>query len=119
MGLPGGGVGHDEKYRLDMCKDIQQFFIEAPKKNQVMMLSATITAETRGLCTQSMQDPREIRVGEESKFTLHWLLQHHGKLSEKEKNMKLNELLGAMNFNKVAIFVRSVQRAIALDKLLV
>merc|ERR1711977_648065 len=42
-----------------------------------------------------------------------------GKLSEKEKNRKLNDLLDALEFNQVVIFVKSVQRAIALDKLLV
>merc|ERR1712178_630933 len=37
----------------------------------------------------------------------------------KEKNRKLNDLLDALEFNQVVIFVKSVQRAIALDKLLV
>merc|ERR1712093_255362 len=38
---------------------------------------------------------------------------------EKSKNRKLNDLLDALEFNQVVIFVKSVQRAIALDKLLV
>merc|ERR1712091_225760 len=38
---------------------------------------------------------------------------------EKERNRKLNDLLDALEFNQVVIFVKSVQRAIALDKLLV
>jgi len=37
----------------------------------------------------------------------------------KKKNRKLNDLLDALEFNQVVIFVKSVQRAIALDKLLV
>merc|ERR1711865_217951 len=41
-----------------------------------------------------------------------------GKLAENEKNRKLNELLDALEFNQVVIFVKSVQRAIQLDKLL-
>jgi len=105
--------------KLDMRKDIQQIFIETPKKKQVMMFSATMTAETRGLCKKFMQDPHEIRVDEESKLTLHGLLQYYVKLPEKEKNRKLNDLLDALEFNQVVIFVKSVQRAIALDKLLV
>jgi ATP-dependent RNA helicase UAP56/SUB2 len=105
--------------KLDMRKDIQQIFIETPKKKQVMMFSATMTAETRGLCKKFMQDPHEIRVDEESKLTLHGLLQYYVKLAEKEKNRKLNDLLDALEFNQVVIFVKSVQRAIALDKLLV
>merc|ERR1712085_69265 len=105
--------------KLDMRKDIQQIFVETPKKKQVMMFSATMTAETRDLCKKFMQDPHEIRVDEESKLTLHGLLQYFVKLTEKEKNRKLNDLLDALEFNQVVIFVKSVQRAIALDKLLV
>merc|ERR1712087_437883 len=105
--------------KLDMRKDIQQIFIETSKKKQVMMFSATMTSETRALCKKFMQDPHEIRVDEESKLTLHGLLQYYVKLSEKEKNRKLNDLLDALEFNQVVIFVKSVQRAIALDKLLV
>merc|ERR1712036_106952 len=51
--------------------------------------------------------------------TLHGLLQYYVKLTEKEKNRKLNDLLDALEFNQVVIFVKSVQRAVALDKLLV
>merc|ERR1712066_549804 len=105
--------------KLDMRKDVQQIFVETPKKKQVMMFSATMTAETRTLCKKFMQDPHEIRVDEESKLTLHGLLQYYKKLTEKEKNRKLNDLLDNLEFNQVVIFVKSVQRATALDKLLV
>jgi len=105
--------------KLDMRKDIQQIFLETPKKKQVMMFSATMTADARALCKKFMQDPHEIRVDEESKLTLHGLLQYYVKLTEKEKNRKLNDLLDALEFNQVVIFVKSVQRAVALDKLLV
>merc|ERR1711972_547593 len=40
-------------------------------------------------------------------------------LTEKEKNRTLNDLLDSLEFNQVVIFVKSVQRAVALDKLLV
>merc|ERR1712178_413873 len=105
--------------KLDMRKDVQQIFVETPKKKQVMMFSATMTAESRALCKKFMSDPHEIRVDEESKLTLHGLLQYYVKLSEKEKNRKLNDLLDALEFNQVVIFVKSVQRAVALNKLLV
>merc|ERR1712146_118111 len=105
--------------KLDMRKDVQQIFMETPKKKQVMMFSATLTKETRELCKKFMQDPHEISVDNESKLTLHGLLQYYVKLTEKEKNRKLNDLLDALEFNQVVIFVKSVQRAIALDKLLV
>merc|ERR1712028_154377 len=105
--------------KLDMRKDIQQIFMETPKKKQVMMFSATMTPETRALCKKFMQDPHEISVDEESKLTLHGLLQYYCKLEEKAKNRKLNDLLDVLEFNQVVIFVKSVQRATALDKLLV
>merc|ERR1712010_407439 len=105
--------------KLDMRKDIQQIFIATPKKKQVMMFSATMTKETRELCKKFMQDPHEISVDQESKLTLHGLLQYYVKLDEKAKNRKLNDLLDALEFNQVVIFVKSVQRATALDKLLV
>merc|ERR1712166_662513 len=105
--------------KLDMRKDIQQIFMETPKKKQVMMFSATMTTEVRGLCKKFMHEAHEISVDEESKLTLHGLLQYYVKLEEKSKNRKLNDLLDALEFNQVVIFVKSVQRAVALDKLLV
>jgi len=105
--------------KLDMRKDIQAIFMETPKKKQVMMFSATMTSDTRAICKKFMADPHEISVDEESKLTLHGLLQYYTKLDEKSKNRKLNDLLDALEFNQVVIFVKSVQRATALDKLLV
>merc|ERR550537_1065081 len=84
-----------------------------------MMFSATMSTDMRSVCKKFMQDPHEISVDEESKLTLHGLLQYYIKLTEREKNRKLNDLLDALEFNQVVIFVKSVQRAIALDKLLV
>eukprot|EP00972_Heterocapsa_arctica_P032449 4780726-Heterocapsa_arctica.AAC.1 len=60
--------------KLNMRKDIQTIFVDTPKKKQVMMLSATMSAETRGHCKKLMMDSHEIRVDEESKLTLHGLL---------------------------------------------
>jgi len=60
----------------------------------------------------------EIYVDDETKLTLHGLVQHYIKLTEAEKNRKLNDLLDALMFNQVVIFVKSVQRCTYLDKLL-
>ena len=46
------------------------------------------------------------------------ILQHYIKLTEAEKNRKLNDLLDALDFNQVVIFVKSVSRAAELNKLL-
>merc|ERR1712216_1092149 len=78
-----------------------------------------MTDDIRGVCKKFMSDPHEISVDQESKLTLHGLLQYYCKLEEKAKNRKLNDLLDALEFNQVVIFVKSVQRAVALDKLLV
>lgn len=104
--------------KVDMRNDVQKIFIQCPKKKQVMMFSATMTKEVRDICKKFMHDPHEIRVDEESKLTLHGLLQYFVKLEEAKKNRKLNDLLDVLQFNQVIIFVKSVQRAIALDKLL-
>ncbi|CAD7950284.1 unnamed protein product [Amoebophrya sp. A25] len=104
--------------KMDMRQDVQKIFVQCPKKKQVMMFSATMTKEIRDVCKKFMQEPHEIRVDEESKLTLHGLLQYFVKLDESKKNRKLNDLLDALQFNQVIIFVKSVQRAIALDKLL-
>ncbi|EIM86698.1 P-loop containing nucleoside triphosphate hydrolase protein [Stereum hirsutum FP-91666 SS1] len=61
----------------------------------------------------------EIFVDDETKLTLHGLQQHFVKLEEVGKNRKLNELLDTLEFNQAVIFVKSVARAIELDKLLV
>ncbi|XP_028080745.1 ATP-dependent RNA helicase MAK5-like [Camellia sinensis] len=61
----------------------------------------------------------EIYVDDEAKLTLHGLVQHYIKLSELEKNHKLNDLLDALDFNQVVIFVKSLSRAVELNKLLV
>ncbi|KAH0861096.1 hypothetical protein HID58_089357 [Brassica napus] len=63
--------------------------------------------------------PMEIYVDDEAKLTLHGLVQHYIKLSEMEKNRKLNDLLDALDFNQVVIFVKSVSRAGELNKLLI
>merc|ERR1712112_180391 len=78
----------------------------------------TMNTEMRSICKKFMNEPLEITVEEESKLTLNGLVQHYIKLEEKEKNRKLNDLLDDLEFNQVVIFVKGVQRAIALDRLL-
>lgn len=57
-------------------------------------------------------------MDDETKLTLHGLQQHYVKLKENEKNKKLFELLDVLEFNQVVIFVKSVQRCMALAQLL-
>ncbi|GAB5036279.1 atp-dependent rna helicase uap56 [Nannochloropsis oceanica] len=104
---------------LDMRRDIQEIFRATPHEKQVMMFSATLSKEIRPVCRKFCQAPLEIFVDDETKLTLHGLQQFYIKLGPEEKNRKLNELLDALEFNQVVIFVSKVNRANALNKLLV
>nr|CAD7589998.1 unnamed protein product [Timema genevievae] len=104
---------------LDMRRDVQEIFRNTPHGKQVMMFSATLSKEIRPVCKKFMQDPMEVYVDDEAKLTLHGLQQHYVKLKENEKNKKLFELLDILEFNQVVIFVKSVQRCMALAQLLI
>lgn len=105
--------------QLDMRRDVQEIFRATPHEKQVMMFSATLSKEIRPVCKKFMQDPMEVYVDDEAKLTLHGLQQHYVKLKDAEKNRKLFELLDVLEFNQVVIFVKSVQRCVALAQLLI
>ncbi|KAF9040374.1 P-loop containing nucleoside triphosphate hydrolase protein [Hymenopellis radicata] len=105
--------------QLDMRRDVQEIFRATPHHKQVMMFSATLAKDIRVTCKKFMANPLEIFVDDETKLTLHGLQQHYVKLEENGKNRKLNDLLDTLEFNQVVIFVKSVARAVELDKLLV
>jgi len=104
---------------LDMRKDVQAIFKQTPHDKQVMMFSATMSKDIRPVCKKFMQDPMEIYVDDENKLILHGLQQYYIKLEEREKNRKLNDLLDALEFNQVIIFVNKQKRAHLLNELLV
>jgi superfamily II DNA/RNA helicase len=103
---------------LDMRRDVQEIFRMTPHEKQVMMFSATLSKEIRPVCKKFMMDPMEVYVDDDTKLTLHGLQQHYVKLRDNEKNRKLFDLLDALEFNQVIIFVKSVQRCMALAQLL-
>jgi len=103
---------------LDMRRDVQQIFRSTPHEKQVMMFSATLSKEMRPVCKKFTNNPLEIYVDDESKLTLHGLHQYYVKLNENGKNRKLNDLLDALEFNQVVIFVNGVRRCRELNKLL-
>lgn len=105
--------------QLDMRKDVQEIFKATPHEKQVMMFSATLSKEIRPVCKKFMQDPLEVYVDDEKKLTLHGLQQYYVRLKDTEKNRKLFELLDSLEFNQVVIFVKSIQRCVALRQLLV
>lgn len=104
---------------LDMRRDVQQIFRSTPHEKQVLMFSATLSKDIRPVCRKFTQEPIEIYVDDESKLTLHGLQQYYVKLAEAQKNRKLNDLLDALDFNQVVIFVNGVRRCMELNKLLV
>jgi ATP-dependent RNA helicase UAP56/SUB2 len=103
---------------LSMRKDVQSIFRGTPHEKQVMMFSATLDKEVRPVCRKFCQDPMEVFVDDDTKLTLHGLQQFYIRLTEEEKNRKLNDLLDALEFNQVVIFVSQVNRATELNKLL-
>lgn len=103
---------------LDMRRDVQEIFRMTPHEKQVMLFSATLSNEIRPVCKKFCQDPMEIYVDDETKLTLHGLQLYFCKLAEAEKNRKLNDLLDALEFNQVVIFVSKVSRAKELNRLL-
>jgi len=104
---------------LDMRRDVQKIFRMTPHQKQVMMFSATLSEEIRPVCKKFMHNPLEIYINEGAKLTLHGLQQYYVEITEVEKNRKLVDLLDALEFNQLVIFVRSVSRAAELNQLLV
>jgi len=104
--------------QVDMRRDVQEIFRATPTQKQVMMFSATLSQQTRPVCKKFMQNPLEIYVDDETKLTLHGLQQYYVRLSEAEKNRRLNDLLDELMYNQVIIFVKSTVRATELDRLL-
>lgn len=104
--------------KIDMRRQVQQVFKLTPHQKQVMMFSATMPAAIKTVCRKFMKDPMEIFVDSDSKLTLHGLLQYFVRLTPEEKNRKLTDLLDALEFNQVIIFVSKVARAKELDALL-
>ena len=101
-----------------MRRDVQKIFVQTPHQKQVMMFSATMDKEIRPICKKFMQDPFEVFIDNETKLTLHGLQQYIVKLKEQEKSRKLHDLLDALLFNQVIIFVNGVDRAKALNTIL-
>ncbi|MEN2498977.1 MAG: ATP-dependent RNA helicase ddx39a, partial [Marteilia pararefringens] len=92
--------------QLSMRSTVQQIFKATPKDKQTMMFSATMPKDMQDLCKKFMQDPLEVTIDDDKKLTLHGLHQYYLKLTEKDKNKKLVDILDALEFNQVMIFVK-------------
>uniref|UniRef100_A0A8C3ZRD0 RNA helicase n=1 Tax=Denticeps clupeoides TaxID=299321 RepID=A0A8C3ZRD0_9TELE len=100
--------------QLDMRRDVQEIFRMTPHEKQVMMFSATLSKEIRPVCRKFMQDvitsllsiPRP-----QPRPPLHLPTYKPRPFCQKGRGLRWNRL--------VVIFVKSVQRCIALAQLLV
>jgi len=101
-----------------MRADVQRIFKKTPCNKQVMMFTATLPDDTKTVCKKFMRKPVEIIVKEENKEHLEKLQQFYVKLKEDEKNKKLFDVLDAVQFNQVIIFVNSIPRCEALSDIL-
>ena len=101
-----------------MRADVQRIFKKTPGNKQVMMFTATLPDDTKTVCKKFMRKPVEIIVKEENKEHLEKLQQFYVKLKEDEKNKKLFDVLDAVQFNQVIIFVNSIPRCEALSDIL-
>ena len=84
---------------VSMRSDVQQIFKVTPHNKQVLMFTATLSAEIRNTCRKFMRNPAEVLIENESKLTLHGLRQYYVSLEEKEKIAKLMGLIDQLQFN--------------------
>jgi ATP-dependent RNA helicase UAP56/SUB2 len=104
--------------QLGMRRDIQEIFKDTPHNKQVMMFTATLSNDIKDTCRKFMRNPTEVLIENESKLTLHGLKQYYVELKANEKIKKLIDLIDALDFNQVIIFVKSVAYAIKLAEIL-
>lgn len=82
------------------------------------MFTATLSSEIKDTCRKFMRNPTEVLIESESKLTLHGLKQYYVELKADEKIKKLIDLIDALDFNQIIIFVKSVAYAIKLAEIL-
>jgi len=103
---------------LDIRRQVQEIFKKTPREKQTMMYSATISEDARSICRKMSRNAEEIFI-DDNQLTLHGLQQHYVTLGEKDKIKRLTDLLDDLEFNQVVIFVRTRQRAAALNAMLI
>lgn len=82
-----------------MRSDVQKIFTETPHNKQVMMFTATLSADIKLICRKFMKNQTEVLIENESKLTLHGLKQYYVMLENKDKITKLIDLLDQLQFN--------------------
>ncbi len=103
---------------VGMRRDIQEIFKMTPPNKQVQMFTATLSNDIKETCRKFMRNPTEVLIENESKLTLHGLKQYYVELKGNQKTKKLIDLIDALEFNQVIIFVKSVAHATKLAEIL-
>lgn len=78
---------------VSMRSDVQQIFKKTPHDKQVMMFTATLSAEMKTTCRKFMRNPIEVLIENESKLTLHGLRQYYVNVEDRQKIAKLMDLI--------------------------
>jgi len=103
---------------IGMRKQVQEIFKKTPRQKQVMVLSATMSKNTKEIARKICKDPQEIYIDDMNMLKLDGLSMYYVKLTEREKLKKLESLLDALDFNQVIIFCKTIARAEQLNQVL-
>mmetsp|Transcript_111390 Transcript_111390/g.239941 ORF Transcript_111390/g.239941 Transcript_111390/m.239941 type:complete len:217 (+) Transcript_111390:217-867(+) len=98
--------------------DVQNIFIRTPYNKQTMMFSATMSDTVKDTARKFMRNKIECIIDNDSNLTLHGLQQYTVELKEAEKNRKVYTIIKDLPFNQLVIFMKSVNRAVELERVL-
>ena len=69
LGMTHSCITHYDVIFVDMRRDVQEIFRQTPHEKQVMMFSATLSKDTRGICKKFMTDVNMTRHDIKSHLT--------------------------------------------------
>ncbi|KAL0230667.1 hypothetical protein PCE1_004224 [Barthelona sp. PCE] len=122
-------LGHVRHFVLDefdkmliepsMRQDVQDIFISTPQEKQTMMFSATLPEEIEELAVQFFPAlPSVVKIEDSRQLTLNELSQYSITVAKEQKVDRLLDLLDALDFNQVVIFVGATSQSHKLKRLL-
>lgn len=105
--------------QYNMRQDVQDIFLKTKPKKQVLMFSATLSDKNKETCEKFLKKNYHlIRIDEQRKLTLVGLKQYFIDIKEEVKIKTLTNLLYEVNYNQAIVFVKRVDRAKQLHKIL-
>ncbi len=103
----------DEMLDLGFLEDVEKILGRCPSGRQTALFSATMPPEIRRLAEKRMYEPETVKV-KAATLTIDTVTQSYIEVSDKEKQDKLAEVVGAENPKQAIIFVRT---KIGVDRL--